>query len=418
MLENRKVALTEADGNIRKYLLKSLLTREFYEKFKKYNLGSLYNHNIYKTVDSIYENDKELNYISTEFLVDVYEKHYGSRMGHQQLSSDKKIIFELDKVKELNNKTVEYILQLTLKKNKAEELTKKSFALVNNPDKYDFSEIKTFVKNINDIEKEYESKMDRVDIDPLRLIQEEEEEGSIKFNIPSLQNATKGVGGGNFIIIFARPEAGKSAFWISLVANKNGFAEQGKKCHAFINEEPAKKTFLRLVSCWTGVPKFEIKQKINKVRAEWSVVKENIFIYDCVGINMHDLNNYCDENEVDIVIIDQLDKVNIREKFDKQHEKLKEIYKQARELAKRKNILVIGVSQANADAHNQQRVDFNWLDNSRTGKAGEADLIIGIGKPRESVEEYERHLYLSKNKLTGDHADINCELEHTLSRYS
>jgi hypothetical protein len=379
MLENRKVALTEADGNIRKYLLKSLLTREFYEKFKKYNLGSLYNHNIYKTVDSIYENDKELNYISTEFLVDVYEKHYGSRMGHQQLSSDKKIIFELDKVKELNNKTVEYILQLTLKKNKAEELTKKSFALVNNPDKYDFSEIKTFVKNINDIEKEYESKMDRVDIDPLRLIQEEEEEGSIRFNIPSLQNATKGVGGGNFIIIFARPEAGKSAFWISLVANKNGFAEQGKKCHAFINEEPAKKTFLRLVSCWTGVPKFEIKQKINKVRAEWSVVKENIFIYDCVGINMHDLNNYCDENEVDIVI---------------------------------------GVSQANADAHNQQRVDFNWLDNSRTGKAGEADLIIGIGKPRESVEEYERHLYLSKNKLTGDHADINCELEHTLSRYS
>jgi replicative DNA helicase len=161
-----------------------------------------------------------------------------------------------------------------------------------------------------------------------------------------------------------------------------------------------------------------MKQKINKVRAEWSVVKDNVFVYDCVGINMHDLNNYCDENEVDIVIIDQLDKVNIREKFDKQHEKLKEIYKQARELAKRKNILVIGVSQANADAHNQQRVDFNWLDNSRTGKAGEADLIIGIGKPRESVEEYERHLYLSKNKLTGDHADINCELEHTLSRYS
>ena len=418
MLENRKVALTEADGNIRKYLLKSLLTREFYEKFKKYNLGSLYNHNIYKTVNSIYENDKELNYISTEFLVDVYEKHYGSRMGHQQLSSDKKIIFDLDKVKELNNKTVEYILQLTLKKNKAEELTKKSFALVNNPEKYDFSEIKTFVKNINDVEKEYESKMDRVDVDPLRLIEEEEEEGSIKFNIPSLQNATKGIGSGNFIIIFARPEAGKSAFWISLVANKNGFAEQGKKCHAFINEEPAKKTFLRLVSCWTGVPKFEIKEKINQVRAEWSTVKDNVFVYDCVGINMHDLNNYCDENEVDIVIIDQLDKVNIREKFDKQHEKLKEIYKQARELAKRKNILVIGVSQANADAHNQQRVDFNWLDNSRTGKAGEADLIIGIGKPRESVEEYERHLYLSKNKLTGDHADINCELEHTLSRYS
>ena len=414
----REAVLPETNGNVRKYLLKSLLKKKFYDKFQKYNLGDVYNHNIYKCIDSIYRNDKELESISTEYLADFYEKQYGSRMGFNQLSGDKNIIFGLDKVKEPNEKTVDYILNLTHKQKKAEELTKKSFALVNNPDKYDFSEIKNFVQNIGGVQKEYESKMDRINVDPLQLIEDEEKFGNFKFNIKRLQDATHGVGGGNFVVVFARPEAGKSAFWVSLVANKNGFAEQGKKCHAFINEEPAKKTFLRLVSCWTGVPKFEIKEKINQVRAEWSTVKDNVFVYDCVGINMHDLNNYCDENEVDIVIIDQLDKVNIREKFDKQHEKLKEIYKQARELAKRKNILVIGVSQANADAHNQQRVDFNWLDNSRTGKAGEADLIIGIGKPRESVEEYERHLYLSKNKLTGDHADINCELEHTLSRYS
>jgi replicative DNA helicase len=132
---------------------------------------------------------------------------------------------------------------------------------------------------------------------------------------------------------------------------------------------------------------------------------------------MDDLNNYCEENEVDIIIIDQLDKINIRGSYNAQHEKLKEIYKQARELAKRNNVLVIGISQASAEAHNQQRVDFNWLDNSKTGKAGEADLIIGIGKPRDSDKDYDRWLYLSKNKLTGEHIDIECSLNHTLSRY-
>ena len=41
------------------------------------------------------------------------------------------------------------------------------------------------------------------------------------------------------MIAFARPETGKTAFWVSLCAAPDGFAEQGAKIHAFINEEPA-----------------------------------------------------------------------------------------------------------------------------------------------------------------------------------
>ena len=40
-------------------------------------------------------------------------------------------------------------------------------------------------------------------------------------------------------------------------------------------------------------------------------------------------------------------------------------------------LLVWAVSQAN-DAHDRQFIDYSMLDNSRTGKAGEADIIIGI----------------------------------------
>ena len=125
MLENRETVLSETNGNVRKYLLKSLLNKKFYDKFQKYNLGDVYSHNIYKCIDLIYKHDKDLDSISTEYLADFYDKQYGSRMGFNQLSGDKDIIFGLDRVKEPNEKTVDYILNLTHKQKKQRNLPKK-----------------------------------------------------------------------------------------------------------------------------------------------------------------------------------------------------------------------------------------------------------------------------------------------------
>ena len=44
-----------------------------------------------------------------------------------------------------------------------------------------------------------------------------------KFNIPILKDNIGGVGAGNLMIAFARPETGKTAFWVSLCAGPNGF---------------------------------------------------------------------------------------------------------------------------------------------------------------------------------------------------
>ena len=42
------------------------------------------------------------------------------------------------------------------------------------------------------------------------------------------------------------------------VAAPFGFAEQGAKIHAFINEEPAIRTQMRAISCYTGMTREEI----------------------------------------------------------------------------------------------------------------------------------------------------------------
>ena len=60
------------------------------------------------------------------------------------------------------------------------------------------------------------------------------------------------------------------------------------------------------------------------------------------------------------------------------------------------------------------------MEGSKTGKAAEADLIIGIGK-HSSQEDDEpnnvRFLNISKNKLSGYHGVIACNIEPEVSRY-
>ena len=65
------------------------------------------------------------------------------------------------------------------------------------------------------------------------------------------------------------------------------------------------------------------------------------------------------------------------------------------------------------------------MDLSKTGKAAEADWILGIGKTHEPGFEFIRYINISKNKLSGDedtdpgqrHAKIQVEIQPDIARY-
>ena len=239
-----------------------------------------------------------------------------------------------------------------------------------------------------------------------------------KFNIPMLRNNVGGIGGGNLMISFARPETGKTAFWVSLCAGPEGFAEQGAKIHAFINEEPAVRTQMRAISCYTGMTREEIIQEKNMAQRVWSQVKDNISMFDTVDWSMEDIDTHCEKHRPDIIVIDQLDKVNVSGTYARTDEKLRQIYTSAREIAKRRDCAVIAMSQASADAHNRNSISFDQMENSKTGKAAEADLIIGIGRNSNSDTENKiRTLCISKNKINGYHGEPVCTIRREISRY-
>lgn len=242
-----------------------------------------------------------------------------------------------------------------------------------------------------------------------------------KFNIPSLHAKLPGMSGGDFLYVLARPESGKTAFIVNTIAGPGGYAEQGARVHCLFNEEPAIRTMLRAISCYTGMTKEEIEADKPKARDLFNKVKGNLTFIDDVTFTLGRLDAYCRRFKPDVMVVDQLDRVSASGAFESSHERLGEIYSKARELAKIHDCLLIGVSQASAEAQGKSKVHYAHSEGSKTSKAACADVVLGIGRTDEEgmdgQENTIRSLYLSKNKVNGYHGLINVRIIPKLSRY-
>jgi len=236
-----------------------------------------------------------------------------------------------------------------------------------------------------------------------------------KFELSSLQDRVGGVGRGNLGVIFARPETGKTTFCSYLVAE---YIRQGFKVAYFANEEPGKLVKGRVFCAYLNKNISELQENIKVANEVYeNEIKNNLFMLEGRGISVREVDKFIEINKPDIVFIDQLDKVNIKGVYSRIDEKLRAVYESARAIAKRNSCMVWAVSQASYEAHNRQEIDFSMLENSRTGKAAEADVIIGIGKNFGGEEDYVRHLCVSKNKLSGWHGTITCRIDIQKARY-
>jgi len=400
-----------------KQLINLLLKKDFYSKNKSKigktvftnGVGSFYD-TIKKAHEKYPENDLDIDEVSA-----LHTEVYNPALTRASKINFVNLIDEIKSEKLPNKDVAKDILDSMYKKSVAHRIALEATNIYNGGDA-SFLTIKNYV---DEIENEVEEIEGSVTDDIEELIKELDEDTQYSFgDIPDLRRLVKGVGKGNLMIVFARPETGKTAFWVSLVANRNGFASQGAKVHALVNEEPAIRTQMRLISCWTGMTKEEITKDISLATERWNQIKSNVKIIDTVNWDLDQIDAYCDVNKPDIVIVDQLDKIGVRGNFARTDEKLRAIYTGAREVAKRHDCCIIAISQASAEAQGRAELTFDMMENSRTGKAAEADLIIGIGQ--QNVVDSEavlRTLCVSKNKITGWHGRIDCEINPLLSRY-
>jgi hypothetical protein len=259
------------------------------------------------------------------------------------------------------------------------------------------------------------------DIDIETLLSRNDLEARWTFNISSLTRKVEGVNDGHLIEIGARPNTGKTSFHASLIAAPGGFAHQGANCIILCNEEGYHRVGARYLTAATGMTMQEVKQNPSKARDLYAPVKERIKIKDATGRDMSWVESICKSYKPDIVILDMGDKFARTGGFARADEALKANAIHARQIAKQHNCAMFYMSQLSADAEGKVLLNQSMMEGSRTGKAAEADLMVLIAKnppvSDSEEEDTERHLNVVKNKLTGGHGVVHCNLEYRTARY-
>ena len=400
-------------------IIQLLLNREFYLKNKHRVTASLFEHSdlkpVYRTLVSAHEKyDTDLTIQDLEALFEAENP----TMPDSKLANIKILMRELAARPAINIEIAEDVIHRTYQQKIGNDIANIGIEIEAGSLR-ELTPLKRLLAKVNDDFTVIDDAVEcTTDLD--ELLADTSDDNRWKFNIRSLDNKVPGVTGGELCILFARPETGKTAAHVSLCYSPGGFADQGAKVHTFVNEEPAKRTMVRAASSWTGMTDKEMVDDPEFAKAEWKAIRDNVKIRDAHGMSIEAIDAYCEVHKPDVLVVDQLDKVQVQGTFSRTDEKLREIYTQAREIAKRHNLAFIAISQASAEAEGKTRLNPTEMEGSKTGKFAEADLIIGIGRHEYGVDEdpdYTRHLCVGKNKISGWHGTIVCLIEPRISRY-
>ena len=261
---------------------------------------------------------------------------------------------------------------------------------------------------------------DDISID--KLLAQNDMETRWKFNIPSLCRKVEGVNAGHLIEIGARSNVGKTSFHASMVASPKGFAAQGASCMVLCNEEGSPRVGARYLQACTGMTLMQIKENPKAAWDMYGKIRDNILLKDVTGKDMGWVESVCKSYKPDVVVLDMGDKFAVTQGFARTDEALKANVIYARQIAKMYECAMFYMSQLSAEAEGKVHLNQAMMEGSRTGKAAEADLMILIAKnppvAGEDEESTQRHLNVVKNKLSGWHGLITCELDYKTARYT
>tara|TARA_S200002703_G_scaffold158506_1_gene169065 strand:- start:522 stop:1703 length:1182 start_codon:yes stop_codon:yes gene_type:complete len=389
-----------------------MLNHEFYNKVK-----NIVSRDMFAGRDStIFD---AVTYAHKQYNIDIHPRQLSAVVADRNPAMPNSAVIEIYSI--IDNLSVNMSSQMSLEldvvrnfwvRDKARQIGEKAIAIFTGESEH-FGELKTLIDMVEDGRMTDKNTYTEITTDFADLINDSVAEPDFPFDWQLLNENLTGMDRGNLGIIFARPEVGKTTFCSFLASS---YIKQGKRVVYWANEEPAKKIKMRVIQSFFQKTNKEMKEEMPVLHPIYKQKIEPFFtIMDSVGTSMEELNDYAQLNEPDIMFCDQLDKFRIGGEFNRGDERLKEIYVTAREIAKRNKLLLWSVSQASFEAHDRQFIDYSMLDGSRTGKAGEADVIIGIGKTGSSEEENTaRHICISKNKLNGWHGMFTSHIDvHT-----
>jgi len=249
------------------------------------------------------------------------------------------------------------------------------------------------------------------------LVEERNSGGMLMQVFPRVVNQRLGGGilPGHHIIVFARPEMGKSATIINMGA---GFARQGFKVLHVENEDRPGDVQMRYVSNLAGMNRKEILSDPERAQGlADSYGMEQITVAELTPGSPQQVEELVERFQPNVCIVNQLRNLNVNES-----NKVIALEKQATELrniGKRANVAMISVTQAGESASGKMFLEMGDVDFSNTGVQAQCDVLMGIGADAQMLGLNERGISFPKNKIGGEedsHDPVTVRINKQLSR--
>jgi len=250
--------------------------------------------------------------------------------------------------------------------------------------------------------------------------------GGLNWRLKELNVALGPIRKGDFIIIAARPETGKTTFVASEASYMMTQLQPDEHVVWINNEEASNKVMMRVIQSFHQVTSSELLSKPDEYANAFKVSGGDRFLVldDDSGIrSANKIATLFKEYKPGLIIFDQLDKVHGFQN-DREDLRIGKLYEWARDIAK-EYCPVIAISQVDGTGEGEKWIQMNQLRGSKTDKVGEADAIITIGKSNEPGMDLQRYIHVPKNKLFGGsetleahrHGCFEVDIEPARARY-
>lgn len=292
---------------------------------------------------------------------------------------------------------------------------------------------------LQEVVEDFEKNMDRKVRTPFvedsieDMLKEDEDDTGFHWRLNCLNGSMRPLRGGDFGIVAARPDKGKTTFLtseLSFMVPQIQRISEGKPILWFNNEGPGKRIKQRYYQSLLGCT---IPEMVEKLRAG-TLTKELLEVTGGIDPNLllrivdvhdarsHEIENIIRNHPPSLVVLDMIDNIQFSglaaNNGQRTDQMLEAMYQWARNLAVKYDAPFLATSQISADGDGLTYPTLPMLKDSKTGKQGAADFIITLGALNDPAMDGFRYIGMTKNKLhrSGGRKDPRTEVLFDMER--
>lgn len=258
------------------------------------------------------------------------------------------------------------------------------------------------------------------------LLVEDANNVGLHWRLQALAENLRALQAGDFIVLGARPDAGKTTTISSEITYMAPQVDklwpgENKSIIWFNNEGPGKRIKRRIYQAALGMTIREMwdldqKGQLHKQYAAALGGRADVIrVFDIHDYWSHEVEDIIREIPTALAIFDMVDNIRFGGEManngSRTDQALEAMYQWARIIGVKHECVCIATSQVSADGEGELYPNQSMLKDSKTGKQGAADLIIMLGKSNADGLANTRFISTPKNKLALEGGDKTIKRE-------